>query len=65
MPAKKRSKKGRATGVGILIGARWSMQEVAAIDAFRAGEVDKPRRAGALRRLVKIGLDATKGPLRK
>jgi len=54
-PAKKR--RGRpATGLGTLIGARWHDDDLTAIDAWRAQQDDKPDRAEAVRRLVRLGL---------
>lgn len=53
--AKKR--RGRpATGLGSLVGTRWSEADVEAIDVWRQGQEDQPNRAEAIRQLVRKGL---------
>ena len=40
----------------MLIGGRWQTADVDAIDAWREQQEDKPDRAEAVRRLVRLGL---------
>ena len=48
-------KRGRpATGLGVLIGARWQPEDVAAIDAYAGA--NKIKQTEAVRALVKLGL---------
>ena len=47
----------RTTGKGVLIGGRWHAADLTAIDAWRLKQGDKPNRAEALRRLVRIALN--------
>jgi hypothetical protein len=57
------TKKGRgrpATGQGLQIGARWSDETVATIDAWAAAQKDEPSRSEAIRRLVELGLKTKK-----
>lgn len=46
------------TGVGTQVGARWHDAELAGIDNWRRAQEDIPSRAEAIRRLVRIALDA-------
>ena len=48
----------KTTGTGTLLGARWHAPEIAEIDDWRRLEADLPTRAEAIRRLVRLGLDA-------
>ena len=57
--SKKVTKKSRgrpATGTGIQVGERWSLEAIAAIDYWRRGQTDLPGRPEAIRRLVEIAL---------
>jgi hypothetical protein len=59
VPKKKRGP--APTGKGTQVGERWHASELAAIDAWIASSPDKTlTRAHAIRRLVAIGLRATK-----
>jgi hypothetical protein len=40
----------------VLIGGRWQVGDLAAIDAWREQQEDYPDRAEAVRRLVRLGL---------
>jgi hypothetical protein len=53
---KKRRGRPRTTGPGAQIGMRWQAAELAALDAWREKQDDKPSRAEAIRRLVKGAL---------
>jgi hypothetical protein len=55
---KSKIRRGRppTTGKGVLIGARWQVGDLAAIDAWREQQEDHPDRAEAVRRLVRLGL---------
>jgi hypothetical protein len=57
---KKRPPGRPATGQGLQIGARWSEDAVASIDAWIAKQEDSPGRSEAIRRLVELGLKAKK-----
>lgn len=56
---KNKPRRGRppTTGKGVLIGGRWQSPDVDAIDAWRDQQEDKPDRAEAVRRLVRLGLE--------
>jgi hypothetical protein len=59
VPRKLKKKRGPApTGKGLQIGARWQPSMVAAIDAWREAQEDRPERGEAIRRLVELGLTA-------
>jgi len=65
---KSKPRRGRppTTGKGVLIGGRWQSADVDAIDAWRERQEDKPDRAEAVRRLVRLGLEQSpKKPKRK
>lgn len=47
-----------STGVGTQVGARWHDEELSGIDDWRRAQEDLPTRAEAIRRLVRIALDA-------
>jgi hypothetical protein len=48
------------TGVGTLVGQRWHEDQLGEVDRWRRGESDMPGRAEAIRRLVEIGLAASR-----
>ena len=56
------TKRGRpkTTGIGTPVGARWQDDHLAEIDAWRRAQADLPTRPEAIRRLVRLGLDAAK-----
>ena len=54
--AAKRTGRPRTTGTGSLVGTRWHEPDLVAIDAWRTAQDDKPDRAEAIRRLVRLGL---------
>lgn len=57
LPEKKPRKVGRpATGRGHQLKLTLSDREVAAIDAWAAGQMDTPRRTVAARRLIMLGI---------
>ena len=62
MKSEKRVGRPRTTGKGTLIGGRWHDADLAAIDAWRLEQPDKPDRAEALRRLVRLGLTKARKP---
>ena len=57
----KRPGRPRTTGTGRLVGTRWHEPDLAAIDAWRVQQDDKPDRTEAIRRLVRAGLVASRG----
>ena len=56
----KKSKGRPATGIGLQIGARWSLDTVKEIDDWRRKQDDLPGRPEAIRRLVELGLKVKK-----
>ena len=56
----KKSRGRPKTGIGTQIGMRWHDPVLAEIDDWRRRQEDLPSRPQAIRRLVEIGLQATK-----
>jgi hypothetical protein len=54
----KRRGRPKSTGVGTLIGVRLLPDPLAAVDAWREAQDDKPTRPEAIRRLVDLALKA-------
>ena len=53
---KKKRGRPKTTGLGVQIGMRWKVAELAAIDAWRERQSGHPPRAEAIRRLVEQAL---------
>jgi hypothetical protein len=58
---KGQTRRGRpATGIGVQIGMRWQPEVLTEIDEWRRVQEDLPDRPTAIRRLVEIGLSASR-----